>query len=139
MSGERRDMPQLPRELDGRYGMFRSAWRLQGLDGFITQERVVESNWYIFWLYLAGRWESLPFDTLEVSDDNVWVPLVGTIEVVAGAIGRSRVLYLVVEREIRTNRAVGDDTWLWLIYWKRGERFYLLSVQRTEGAFLGVV
>jgi hypothetical protein len=132
-------MPRLPQELDGRYGMFHSTWRLQGLDGYITQEQVVGSNWYISWLFLAGRWESLPFGTLEANEDDVWAPLVGTIEIVAGAIGRSRVLYLVVEREIGTNGAVGGDTWLWLIYWKRGERFYLLSVQRTEGAFLGVV
>ena len=132
-------MPRLPRELDGRYGMLRSAWRLQGLDVYVTQEHVVGSNWYIFWLFLAGRWESLPFGTLEANEDDVWAPLVGTIEIVAGAIGRSRMLYLVVEREIGTNGAVGGDTWWWLIYWKHGERFYLLSVQRTEGAFLGVV
>jgi hypothetical protein len=139
LTSERREIPRLPRELDGRYGRLCSAWRLQGLDGYITQEHVVGSNWYIFWLFLAGRWESLPFGTLEASEDDVWAPLVGTIEFVAGAIGRSRVLYLVVEREIGTNEAVGGNTWWWLIYWKRGRRFYLLSVQRTEGAFLGIV
>ncbi len=132
-------MLRLPREPDGRYGRLRSAWRLQGLDGYITQEHVVGSNWYIFWLFLAGRWESLPFGTLEAGEGDLCAPLVGTIEVVAGAIGRSRVLYLVVEREIGTNGAVGGDTWWWLIYWKRGGRFYLLSVQRTTGAFLGIV
>ena len=96
-------MPRLPRELDGRYGLLRSTWRLQGLDGYITQEQVVGSNWYIFWLFLVGRWESLPFGTLEANEDDVWAPLVGRIKIVAGAIGRSRVLYLVVEREIGTN------------------------------------
>jgi hypothetical protein len=82
-------MPQLPRDLDGRFGAFHSAWRLQGLDGYVTHEWVVNSNWYIFWLFLEGRWEYLPFGILEAGGEMQWDPLFGTVESIAGAIGCS--------------------------------------------------
>jgi hypothetical protein len=90
-------MPQLPSELDGRFGAFHAAWMLRGVRGYITHELVVESNWYIFWMFLEGRWEYLPFGTLEAGEEISWKPQIGDVELVAGAIGRSRALYLVVE------------------------------------------
>ena len=129
-------MPQLPSELDGRFGAFRSAWMLQGVNGFITRELVVGSNWYVFWMFLEGRWEYLPFGTLEADGELDWEPLIGGVVAVAGAIGRSRALTLVIERE---GRAEEDGSWWWLIYWRRGNRRFLLTVQRTDGPFLMVV
>jgi hypothetical protein len=118
-------MPQLPSGLDGRFGAFRAAWMLQEDNGYITHKLVVESNWYVFWMFLGGRWEYLPFGTLEADGGLGWEPLIGDVIAVAGAIGRSRVLTLVVERE---GRAEEDGAWWWLIYWRRGNQRYLLTV-----------
>jgi hypothetical protein len=84
-------MSELPQEVEGRIGAFRSAWRMEVLNGFITRERVIGSNWYIFWLQLGGRWEYLPFGTLEAGS-NDQLPLVGDVEFIAVAIGRTRKL-----------------------------------------------
>ncbi len=129
-------MSSIPREIVDRFGAFRAAWRLSIMNGYITRERDVGSDWYIFWLKLEGRWEYLPFGTVEAGDDVGWESIIGPIEVVAGAIGRSQLLYVVVERD---TSSVGDEVWYWLIYWKRGGEKYLLTVQRTNGPFLMVV
>ena len=65
-----------------------------------------------------------------------WRPLFGDIEAVATAIGNSRKLWLVVEREAVD---VNNERWWWVIYWKNRGRLYLLSARRTEGCFLAVV
>jgi hypothetical protein len=80
-------MASLPQDIESRFGFFRAAWRLIG-GGYVTRERVVGSDWYIFWLFLEGRWEYLPFGTLEAASNRYrWEPLVGDIELVAAAIG----------------------------------------------------
>jgi hypothetical protein len=119
-------MSSIPREIVDRFGAFRAAWRLSSMNGYITRERVVGSDWYIFCLKLEGRWEYLPFGTVEAGDDVGWESIIGPIEVVAGAIGHSQLLYVMVERD---TSSVGDEVWYWLIYWKRGGGKYLLTVQ----------
>ncbi len=93
-------MPQLPRELERRFGVYRFAWVIPWMNGYVTHEQEGRSDWYIFWLLLENRWEYLPFGALEAGEGSQWTPLVGVLEAVAGAIGRSQVLYLVVEREV---------------------------------------
>jgi hypothetical protein len=88
----------MPQEIESRFGSFRAAWRLSG-EGYITRERVVGSDWYVFWLLLGERWEYLPFGTVEAETDRYrWEPLIGDIELVATAIGNNKKLWLVVER-----------------------------------------
>jgi hypothetical protein len=128
-------MSELPPEVEGRFGAFRSAWRMEVLNGFITRERVVGFDWYIFWLQLEGRWECLPFRTLEAGS-NEQLPLVGGVEFIAAAIGRTRKLYLVVDWESIGN---GEEIWWWKIYWRRRGRMYLLVTVRTDDPFLMVV
>ncbi len=82
----------MPSELDGRFGAFRAAWALQGGHGYITLELVVGSNWYVFWIFLEGQWEYLPFGMLGADGEIGWEPLIGAVELVAGAIGRSQAL-----------------------------------------------
>ncbi len=87
-------------------------------------------------MFLEGQWEYLPFGTLEAGEEVRWEPQIGDVEIVAGAISRSRSLYLVVERE---GSAEEDEAWWWLIYWRQGSRRYLLTVRRTASPFLMVV
>jgi hypothetical protein len=130
-------MTSLPQEITDRFGRFRAAWRLADGEGYITREWVVGSSWYIYWIYLEGRWEYLPFGTSEGEVERIpWRPLFGDIEAVATAIGNSRKLWLVVEREAVD---VNNERWWWVIYWKNRGRLYLLSARRTEGCFLAVV
>ncbi len=129
-------MTSLPREIESRFGSFRAAWRLIG-EGYVTCERVVGSDWYIFWLYLEGRWEYLPFGTVEAASNRyLWEPLVGDIEFVAAAIGNSRKLWLVLERGEEEH---GDRAWCWIIYWRFGNTNYLLTARKTDGPFVMVV
>jgi hypothetical protein len=119
------------------FGSFRAAWRLIREEGYITHERVVGSNWYIFWLYLEDRWEYLPFETIKVKGNRYhWEPLVRDIELVATAIGNSKKLWLVVER---TEEERGDRAWWWMIYWRFSRKNYLLATHRTDGPFIMVV
>lgn len=85
-------MPQLPSKLDGRFGAFCAALALQGGNGYITLELVLGSNWYVFWIFLEGRWEYLPFGTLGADGEIGWELLIEAVELVAGAIGRSQAL-----------------------------------------------
>jgi hypothetical protein len=85
---------------------------LNELDGFITHERVVESDWYTYWIFLEGRWEYMPFGMVEAK------------------------LWMIVEKEGVEDC---DEIWWWLIYWRFGGTVYLLSVCRTIGPFLAVV
>lgn len=129
-------MTSLPQEIEDRFGSFRAAWRLSG-EGFVTRERVVGSDWYVFWLFLGERWEYLPFGTIEVGTDRYrWEPLVGDIELVATAIGSNKKLWLVVERGEEER---GERTWWWMIYWRVGGRVYLLAARKTDGPFVVVV
>jgi hypothetical protein len=107
-------MTSLPPEITDRFGLFRAAWRLADEEGYITHEWVVGSSWYIYWIYLKGRWEYLPFGTSEGEVERIpWRPLFGDIEAVATAIGNSRKLWLVVEKEAV---GVSDEKWWWIIY-----------------------
>jgi hypothetical protein len=87
-------------------------------------------------MFLDGGWEYMPFGTMEVVDRYHWEPLFGSIEVVAAAIGNARKMWLVIERE---GEGSVDEIWWWLIYWRSGNRMYLLSVRNTHGAFVAVV
>ena len=130
-------MSVLPQEIVDRFGSFRAAWRLSDGEGYITREYVVGSSWYIYWMYLEDRWEYLPFGMIEGEVERIpWRPLIGDIEVVATAIGNSRKLWLVVEKEVDD---IGDERWWWLVYWRYRGTIYLLSARRMEGAFLAVV
>lgn len=130
-------MSLLPHEIDGRFGTFRAAWRLISDGGYITRERVVGSDWYIFWLFLDGRWEYLPFGTVEAEANRYrWEPLIGDIELVAAAIGNRKKLWLVVERGAEED---GERPWWWIIYWSFGGRIFLMSVRKTDGPFVVVV
>jgi hypothetical protein len=60
----------------------------------------------------------------------------GDIEAVATAIGNSRKLWLVVEKE---SVGVSGERWWWTIYWRYRGRLYPLLIRRTEGSFLAVV
>jgi hypothetical protein len=85
---------------------------------------VVGSDWYIFCLFLDGRWENLPFGTVEAEANRYrWEPLIGDIELVAAAIGNSKKLWLVVERGEEED---GDRSWWWMIYWRFSDRIFLL-------------
>lgn len=130
-------MSSLPQEIESRFGTFRAAWRLIGDGGYITQERVVGYDWYMFWLFLDGRWEFLPFWTVEADVNRYrWEPLIGDIELVAAAIGNSKKLWLVVERGEEED---GDRPWWWIIYWRFGDRIFRLATRKTDGPFVAVV
>jgi hypothetical protein len=93
-------MSELPPEVGGGFGSFRSAWRLEGMNGYIIRKRVIGSDWYIFWLCLEGRWEYLPFGMVESRTSNRWRSLLGDEGIIAAAIGHSQMLYLVVDCEL---------------------------------------
>jgi hypothetical protein len=127
----RSSMSLLQTEITDRFGSFRAAWRLEG-GGYVTRKRVVGSDWYVFWLFLEGRWEYLPFGTIEGEVDSIpWEPLHGDIEAVATGIG-----WLVVERVISE---AGDKIWWWVIYWRFRGDIYRLSTCMTAGPFVAVV
>jgi hypothetical protein len=129
-------MTSLSQEIEGRFGSFRATWRLSG-EGCITRERVVGSDWYVFWLFLGERWEYLPFGTVEAETNRYrWKPLVRDIELVATAIGINKKLWLVVERGEEER---GERAWWWMIYWRFGGRVYFLATQKTDGPFVVVV
>jgi hypothetical protein len=129
-------MSSLPQEIESRFGLFRAAWRLGGI-GYITREMVVGSDWYVIWLFLEGRWEYLPFGTVEAETNRYrWEPLIGDTELVAAATGNTQKLWLVVERGEEEH---GERAWWWLIYWRFGGRVYLLASQKTDGPFVIVV
>jgi hypothetical protein len=65
----------------------------------ITREQVVGSDWCIYWMLLDGGREHMPFGTIEVLDQYGWEPLFGDIEAVAAAVGNSRKMWLVIEKE----------------------------------------
>ena len=127
-------MSDLPHEIEGSFGSYRSAWRVEVLGGYITREQVVGSDWYIFWLHLEGRWESLPFGTLEAERKVQLPPRDGRI--VAAAIGLPQKLYLTVVRE---SIGDGEEIWWWRIYWRKEGRVYLLVTVRTNDPFVMVV
>jgi hypothetical protein len=130
-------MTAFPPEISDRFGTFQAAWRLANGAGYITRERVVGSDWYIYWMFQEGRWEYLPFGTIEGEVERIpWRPLFGDIETVATAIGNSRKLWLVHEKEAVTS---GEEDWWWIIYWRYRGRNYLLSAQKTSGPFVAVV
>lgn len=88
-------------------------------------------------MFLEGRWEYSPFGTLEAASNRYrWEPLVGDIELVAAAIGNTRKLWLVVEREEEEH---GGRAWWWMIYWRFGDTNYLLAARKTDGPFIVVV
>ena len=129
-------MNTLPPEIEGSFGSFRAAWRLIG-EGYITRERVVGSDWFIFWMFLEGRWEYLPFGTIEAAANKYrWEPLIGDIELVAAAIGNTKKLWLVVERGEEDH---GERAWWWMIYWRFGGSVFLLASRKTDGPFVVVV
>jgi hypothetical protein len=129
-------MTSLPPEIESSFGTFRAAWRLIG-EGYTTRERVVGSDWYIFWMFLEGRWEYLPFGTVEAAAKYYrWEPLIGDIELVAAAIGNTKKLWLVVERGEEDH---GDRAWWWLIYWRSGDTNYLLPARKTDGPFVMII
>jgi hypothetical protein len=130
-------MSLLPQEITDRFGSFRAAWTLAEGEGYITREYVVGSDWFIFWMKREGRWEYLPFGTIEGEVERIpWRPLIGDIEVVATAIGNTRKLWLVVEKEIND---IGVESWWWMIYWRYRGTIYRLSTRRTNGPFVAVV
>jgi hypothetical protein len=130
-------MTVLPPEISDRFGTFQAAWILVNGAGYITRERVVGSDWYIYWMFREGRWEYLPFGTIEGEVERIpWRPLFGDIETVATAIGNSRKLWLVREKGADTS---GEEGWWWLIFWRYQGRIYLLSAQITSGPFVAVV
>jgi hypothetical protein len=77
----------------------------------------------------------LPFGTLEAGS-NEELPLVGDVEFIAAAIGRTRKLYLIVDRESIRD---GVEIWWWKIYWRRGGGMYLLVTVHTDDPYLMVV
>ncbi len=98
--------------------------------------KVVGSDWYIFWLHLERRWEYLPFGTLEAADGSQWEPLLGNMRTVAAAIGHAKKLCLVIKHELSSPT---EETWLWRIYWRRGNGIYLLTALCTSGAIVLVL
>jgi hypothetical protein len=92
-------MPRLLSELRSQFGLFRTAWEIPGQDGYITEELVGASKWYVFWMKLDGSWEYLLFGELE-SENIQWDPIFGDFVGLAGAIRQNGVLNLVIERVI---------------------------------------
>jgi hypothetical protein len=127
-------MPRLPSELDERFGSFRHAWEIPGREGYITEEIVGGSKWYVIWLKLDGRWEYLLFGESE-SENTLWDPIFGDFVGLAGAIGQNGKLNLVIETVTEGMK----ETWFWIIYWRRRGQVIILSVLQTNRYFAFVV